>query len=297
MGRAQFLSVPCAFPDLRDDRQLRGAIRFTLETHLRSLETQRGHGSFVHRLIAYAESLLLRVRTVASYRPVAMELGGWMRRPLRSEAFRDGLQVIEWTVDERGLAGLSDLEGIPWTMSMDQFFEAWIETVMRTVALRTGGRIRAARRRETVAPISWEPPYVGSQRSLVPDLFLDLDGITVIVDAKYKRHWEELQNRRWSGQEAELREQHRQDILQVLAYANLAATETVVCCLMYPCSEATWESLKDRGQLFHQAELPSRSRRVQLWLTAIPMSAKVSEFAEPLANKIREVQREVAVDN
>ena len=39
MSRAKFLSVPCTFPDLRDDRQLKGAIRYTVEKQLRSLET------------------------------------------------------------------------------------------------------------------------------------------------------------------------------------------------------------------------------------------------------------------
>jgi hypothetical protein len=292
MPRAKFLSVPCTFPDLRDDRQLKGAIRFTLEKQLRSLETQREQCSFVHRLISFAESLLVRVQAVASRRPGAQEIEGWMRRPLRNEVFTEGLQAIDWTLEERGLAGLSDLEGIPWTMPMEQFFEAWIETVMRTVALRTGGSLRVARRRETVSPLSWEPPYLGSQRSLVPDLVLELDGITVVVDAKYKRHWEELQERGWHGQEADARQQHRQDLLQVLAYANLTTSASVICCLVYPCSVATWESLRQRRRLFHQAELPNAGRRIQVWLTAVPMSAAVSQFAEPLADQIRGVQRE-----
>ena len=58
-----------------------------------------------------------------------MTLGVWLQRPMRAEQFINGLQAIEWTVEERGFAGLSDLEGIPWTMPMDQFFEAWGETV------------------------------------------------------------------------------------------------------------------------------------------------------------------------
>ena len=41
--------------------------------------------------------------------------------------------------EERGLAGLSDLDGIHWTMPMGQFFEAWGETIVRNVAQRTGG--------------------------------------------------------------------------------------------------------------------------------------------------------------
>lgn len=292
MSRARFLSVPCSFADLRDDRELKSAIRFTLERQIRSLETQREQGSFVHRLISFAESLLLRVEAAASRRPAAGQIDAWMRRPLRNEVLIEGLQAIDWTVEERGLAGLSDLEGIPWTMPMERFFEAWVETLMRTVALRTGGSLRVARRRETVSPLSWEPPYVGSQRSLVPDLLFELDGITLIVDAKYKRHWEELQEKGWQEQEADLREQHRQDLLQVLAYANLATSISVICCLVYPCSLVTWQSLKERGRLFHQAELPNRGRRIQVWLTAVPMSAAVSQFAEPLATQIRAVQNE-----
>jgi hypothetical protein len=253
MSRAKFLSVPCTFPDLRDDGQLKGAIRYSLEKQLRSLETQRDQGSFVHRLISFAESLLSRVRAVATRRPSTSEVGYWLRRPLRNEVFVEGLQAIEWTVEERGLAGLSDLEGIPWRMPMEQFFEAWVETVLRTVALRTGGILSAARRRQTVSALSWEPPYTGSQRSLVPDLVLELDGITLIVDAKYKRHWEELQERSWHEQKGDLHEQHRQDLLQVLAYANLAAQARVICCLVYPCPEnlgisgAAWTTVSPSG--------------------------------------------------
>ena len=36
----------------------------------------------------------------------------WQRRTLSSEVFRRGVEAIEWTAEERGLAGLSDLAGI-----------------------------------------------------------------------------------------------------------------------------------------------------------------------------------------
>jgi hypothetical protein len=81
------------------------------------------------------------------------------------------LEAIDWTVYERGLAGLSDLEGIPWTMPMEQFFEAWVETVMRSVAHQMGGTLKAGLRRETVSPLAWDPPYTGSQRSVMFSLF------------------------------------------------------------------------------------------------------------------------------
>jgi hypothetical protein len=287
LPRGNFLSVPCVFPDLRDDRQLKGAIRFTLEKQLRSLDTLREQGTFIHRLIVVAESLLLKVQSAPSRRPGSREMGNWMRRPLRTDTYVDGLQAIDWTVEDRGLAGLSDLEGVPWTMPMEQFFEAWVETVFRTVALRRGGILKTGRRRETVAPISWDPPFLASQKSLVPDLMLETEDTTFIIDAKYKRHFEELQQRSWHEQEVDLREQHRADLLQVLAYANLAAKERVICCLVYPCTMETWESLRDRGRLFHRAELPYRGRQIQVRLTALPMHAQVERIATPLIEEFR----------
>lgn len=290
LPRGQFIAVPCTFPDLRDDRHLKGAIRFTIERQLQSLETQREHGAFVIHLVALAEALLCKVRTVPSCRPTPRDLEAWLRRPLRNDVLLDGLQAIDWTMEERGLAGLSDLEGIPWTMPMELFFEAWVETVLRTVAIRTGGRLRTGRKRETVSPLAWDPPFLGSQRTLIPDLFLELEGCTVIVDAKYKRHWEELQGR-WTSTDDAIRDAHRQDLLQVLAYANLPETSSVVACLVYPCSVPTWESLRQRRRLFHKAEMQVRSRRVSVWLTAVPMSAAAVQVSGPLVDEIRTTTR------
>ncbi len=289
LPQGNFLSVPCTFPDLRDDRNLQGAIRFALEKQLRSLESQQEQGAFIHRLIALAESLLRKVHTVPARRPERPDVAMWLRRPMRSDLFLEGLQAIEWTVDQRGLAGLSDLEGLPWTMPMDRFFEAWVKTVMRIVARQLGGNLKAGRKRETVSPLAWDPPYLGSQRSLVPDMILELEATSYIVDPKYKRHWEELQQGVWHDQNITLQERHRADLLQVLAYANLASTANVVCCLVYPCSQGTWESLAKRDRLFHQAEIPNRGRRVQVWLTAIPMGASATSVAAPFCKQIHKL--------
>jgi McrBC 5-methylcytosine restriction system component len=284
---ANLLSVPCTFPDLRDDRLLKGAIRTAIEKQIRALETQKDHGAFVHRLIEFAETLLRRVHSVAPYLPSTSTLTTWLHRPMRSEQFADGLQAIEWTVEERGLAGLSDLEGIPWTMRMDQFFESWIETVFALVARRTGGQMRVGRKRETVHALNWEPPYLGSQKALIPDLWLEWQDTTLIVDAKYKRHWEEIQEKLWGNVEQLLREEHRADLLQALAYAALGQTRNVIACLIYPCTPERWLSLASRGRLFHRASVSVGSRSLKLWLTAVPMDAAVERVANPITEQIR----------
>jgi hypothetical protein len=287
--RAGFLSLPCTFPDLRDDQLLKGAIRHTAERQLQSLEAQKEQGAFVHKLIDLAMQLLTRVGPVRSYIPSSLMLGNWAQRPMRTETFTDGLQAIEWTVDERGLAGMSDLEGIPWKMPMEQFFEAWVETTFRIVAQNTGGQVRVGRKRETVHPIQWDPVYTGSQKSLVPDIWLEWASATLIVDAKYKRHWEELQQLSWARVEEAIREDHRNDLLQILAYANLARTRSVIVCLAYPCSQQSWNSLQERSRLVHHAEFSVGERSIQLWLTAIPMATAVSRIAAPLTEQLRRV--------
>ena len=88
--RGDFLSVPCTFPDLRDDRHLKGAIRFAIEKQRRSLETQHEQGAFIHRLIALAESLLRKVDAVPSRRPQKSDAQTWLRRPMRTDSLRRG---------------------------------------------------------------------------------------------------------------------------------------------------------------------------------------------------------------
>jgi hypothetical protein len=288
ISRSRFLSVPCRFPNLQDDRELKGAIRFTLEKQLGSLLTQRTAGLFVFKLIELCQRLLESVNDVAPQEPTPATVYSWLRSRLTTDSFRDGIQAIEWTVQDRGLAGLSDLEGLPWSMSMDEFFEAWAETVLAGVARKIGGVLRTGRQRQTVTPLSWDPPYLGSQKSLVPDLVLEREDQTVIVDAKYKEHWEEMQQTRWTNLDEEIRERHREDLLQVLAYANLSTKQRTIVCLVYPCQEETWKSLRERNLLFNRASIGVGTRRVDLALTALPISTRV------LGDAVDLMAREVA---
>jgi 5-methylcytosine-specific restriction endonuclease McrBC regulatory subunit McrC len=272
ISHARFLEVPCRFPELQKDRDLRAAIRFALEKQLRSLESQRLAGSFVRELIEICGGLIDQVRDVSPREPPPRAFQVWRQSALRTDVFHCGVEAIEWTAEERGLAGMSDLQGLPWAMSMEQFFEAWVETVMSHVARRIGGMMRSGRERQTVVPLNWDPPYLGSQKSLVPDIVIERDDTTVIVDAKYKEHWEEMQERRWTDLEAELRERHRADLLQVLAYSTVAQKPKVLVCLAYPCSEERWLSLRARNLLVHRASLPMMQRRVELVLVGFPLS-------------------------
>jgi 5-methylcytosine-specific restriction endonuclease McrBC regulatory subunit McrC len=202
--------------------------------------------------------------------------------------FERGLEAIEWTMDERGLAGLGELSGLPWRLPMDAFFEAWVETVAERYCTLRGGALQTGREHETVVPLSWDPPYFGSQSSLRPDFVIDKGDQTIILDAKYKSHWEELDAQEWHQTRRSLRDQHRTDLLQVLAYANLADVSRVTTCLMYPCHHSTWESLAKRDRLAHKAELGAGSRTVELVLAAVSMETSPDEAVRALEAAVSE---------
>jgi hypothetical protein len=279
---ARFLDVPCRFPDLRDDRELKAAIHFTLRRQLSGLQGQRHAGVVVLRLIDLCLRLLEQVRQVAPKEPEPLRFQSWLRGPLKTEVFRDGLQAIEWTVEETGLAGLADLQGLPWMMPMEEFFEAWVEAIFAHVTRHVGGQLRVGRKRETICPIVWNPPYVGSQKYLLPDLVLERDSETLIIDAKFKGHWEELQLGRWRELDEILREHHRTDLLQVLAYSTVAASKTITSCLVYPCTFQTWEWLRRQGRIVHRGSLRTGTRKIGILLAAVPMIARLEEVATEL---------------
>jgi len=289
ISRARFLEVPCRFPELQKDRDLRAAIRFALEKQLHSLESQRLAGPFVRELIELCGSLIDQVRDVSGREPHGLTFEIWRRGTLRTDVFNRGVEAIEWTAEDRGLAGMSDLQGLPWAMSMEQFFEAWVETIMSQVARQIGGALRTGRERQTLVPLRWVPPYLGSQKSLIPDLVVERGDLTIVVDAKYKEHWEEMQDRRWNDLEDELRERHRADLLQVLAYSTVAETPKVLVCLAYPCNEARWQSLHDRNLLVHRAALPSIGRQIELVLIAFPLS--ICLMAAAISSMVAEIRR------
>ena len=286
MPRGNFLSLPCKFPDLRDDRELKAAIHFTLRKQLSSLQSQRSAGIVVLQLLSLCHSLISKVQDVPPLQPTQHRRNNWMWNNYTTDVFKEGIQAIDWTIDERGLAGLGDLQGLSWLLPMDIFFEAWVETVVSQLAKRAGGTVRSGRQRETVTPISWSPPYLGSQKYLLPDIILEKENETVIFDAKYKSHWEEINRDGWSGLEKELQERHRDDLLQVLAYSTVSESKRVVCCLAYPCRLQTWHSLLERDRPYHKASVRSGSRRVDLILTAIPMGVGPEEIYPVLARAL-----------
>jgi hypothetical protein len=92
----------------------------------------------------------------------------------------------------------------------------------------------------------------------------------VWIDAKYKDHLRRMTVQDWSALPAALRDSHRADLHQALAYAMLAESRCVDTLLVYP---GATESAVDLGTIeptFALADLVAGERHIRLGLSSIP---------------------------
>lgn len=289
LARARPLAVPCAYPDLRDDERLRSAIHWVVRRQLEGLRGAAATGSTtaLRPLLDRCERILARVGGSPPSPPLSADRERWSREPLRSRVFRDGLEAIGWTADQRGLAGLADTTGLSWRLDMERFFEAWVEALAEGVGRRMGAVLRAGRTESTRVPLHWVPRGGGGMRSLLPDVVLARPDHTIVVDAKYKPHGESLATLGRHGLGEAEREIHRDDVLQALAYSTLFATERVTAVLAYPCGLKRWRALSAQGRAHARATVAvAPGRRVDLVLCALPLGGSAEEGRSALGEAL-----------
>jgi hypothetical protein len=110
---------------------------------------------------------------------------------------------------------------------------------------------------------------------LLPDIVITDRSRVDVIDAKYKAHFAELDERGWCAFTEDAREAHRADVHQILACASLFDGPEVRAILVCPLREDTWRNLCERGRDVSVAELFSGQRRVQLELRGMPFGPTV----------------------
>ncbi len=256
----------CVFPDLQADPWLASALRWTLRRVAADLEPT-SDSAVGRRLIVEAQALHRQLGPGEERRPGAAELERFGGDSILGDLLRAALEAIGWVRDERGLGGSRSLDGLAWSLATDQLWEAWVESLFAALAQRTGARLGTARQGSTRRPILWRSP-VHTLGHLAPDLVLQWPDRTVWIDAKYKAHLLEIQQRGWRAVPDDLREAHRADLHQAIAYASLADTVTVETWLVYPIVSDIANPIP--SQVMSRAEISSGSRKVRLVLGGLP---------------------------
>jgi hypothetical protein len=277
LTRGRWGHLPCRFPDLSTDPLLRRIVRWAV-AHVRDDIAGAGGTDFVARhLIAAADELLTLLAGVLPLVPSRSQLDNMTRgNPATNAVLSRGLEALAWIVDERGLGGGREMDGLAWTAPLEVLWERFVEAEVRREAALEGGAVRVGRDRETLVPLAWSDPSHRSLGHLIPDIVVTYRDRVEVIDAKYKAHLAELDETGWRAFAEDARESHRADVHQILSYASLFDAAEVRAVLVYPLREGTWRALRERNRDRATAELFAGRRRVRLELRGLPFGGCAS---------------------
>jgi hypothetical protein len=226
-----------------------------------------GLSSLVLRLLDYLQDVVAK-------KPLRAELDTFFGSSLSGgPVFREGINAMGWIVDERGLGGGQDYDGLSWVLQLDSLWERYVEQQKREEAALTGGQVLAGRLGETTVPIQWNIRSHRALGHLIPDIIVKTkDGIE-IIDAKYKSHFAALDADGWRRFSDDTKESLRADIHQVLAYASVFESSVkTTATLVYPVTQTLYDELKVLSQDIVAAKIPVGTRLKELRLQAMPFS-------------------------
>ena len=273
LPRGAWASFPCCYSEPDDDPDLMASVRWTLARLEEDLSSV---------VWSFPARFLLRrtgeLRTVIG--PGVSE--DPRRRPGATSPVGLGgaaaMEAMTWVAEERGLGGARSLDGLAWDLSIDAVWEAWVAAFSADLAGRLG--LTASPFQEARRVLRWQGP-ASSMGALAPDVELRGADRVIWIDAKYKAHLELLARRGWSGLTDEVREAHRADLHQALAYASLADVPQVDSLLVYP-------QLGGHDSAATIATVTSGRRRVRLVLASVPFGYRNPDHQERCLRSFRE---------
>jgi hypothetical protein len=212
---------------------------------------------------------------------------GVRRRPTVSvatmlEAYvADALEAMGWVADERGLGGARALDGLAWHLEVSAVWEGWVRAFAGLLAPQLG--LRPPGLGEARRPLRWQG-NVASMGALAPDVGLMGGDRAVWLDAKYKAHLTLLARHGWSGVSEPVRDAHRADLHQALAYAALADVDRVDTVLVYPHLGDT-----DAPPPSAVAVVASGRRRVRLVVAGLPFGFRTPDRTTAAVKRWRDL--------
>jgi len=271
MPTGKWDKLPCRYSDLDTDPKLKRWIRWGLERVRTDLVNVGGRDPLAMHLADEAARLLALIPESPLF-PARRELESRLGRRdvLATAAITRGLHALGWLVDERGLGGGRELDGLAWSLKLNHLWELYVAAHVNRLARQIGGQLYLGHRGQTVFPLHWTDPGFHSLGHLAPDLILRRHGELRIFDAKYRAHFAELDEAGWQRMTEDVRDSHRSDVHQALAYAALFDSPKITTTLVYPLRPTTFLALRYRGRDVASAELFHGGRQLTLELQGLP---------------------------
>jgi 5-methylcytosine-specific restriction endonuclease McrBC regulatory subunit McrC len=155
-------------------------------------------------------------------------------------------------------------------MDYAEFFERYVQYVLSDVAKKKGA-VGINNPHFSIRP-NHGPAW--GLNHLEPDLILQKGLDQMVVDAKYKSH---IFN--WDEKSDDLKDAFRHDFHQILAYCSLNLMKTKQAMLVYPFSNFTNHKIKINSPLTHS--------EIEIFLVGIPLEkSRIEEVKDELSKII-----------
>lgn len=132
------------------------------------------------------------------------------------------------------------IDSTAWRVDFSDVFEKFIQYIFKETIKGTGGRLYQNFKFHSKSSkhYSWELKHIE------PDAIYQKDNLLVFIDAKYKSN---LYNRFDSSEK--LKEEHRHDLHQIMAYSSFSRTDLKYGFLCYPSDHIEIKSIKYKNSI------------------------------------------------
>lgn len=207
----------------------------------------------------------------AQIRPVIQFLDEKMAQfpPLKvdvfSERFVDAPLIKQLKSQANKVLQHNLIESVAWRVDFSEVFERFVQHIFKGIAQEQGARLLKNTKMKGYSPY----PSAWELRHLEPDAILQKEDTSVFIDAKYKAH---LYNR-YSISDA-LKEEHRHDLHQILAYMSFSKGDKKQGILCYPSNEVSIKQLKYKNPV-NECENNVKLVGIPLSVSAYPDVSKM----------------------
>ncbi len=142
--------------------------------------------------------------------------------------FSDGPTVKACKEQANKILSYNLVDSTAWRVDFSDVFEKLIQHIFKEAAKETGGRLYPNFKFHSRAPrhYSWELKHIE------PDAIFQKENVLVFIDAKYKSN---LYNK--FDQNEVLKDGHRHDLHQIMAYSSFSKTDFKFSFLCYPSDQ------------------------------------------------------------
>ncbi len=164
-----------------------------------------------------------------------------------------------------------------WRVDFSDVFEKFIQHIFRKAAMEIGGRLYSNFKFHSRISnhYSWELKHIE------PDAIFQKENVLVFIDAKYKSH---LYNR--FDQSEILKEDHRHDLHQIMAYTSFSKTDFKFGFLCYPSDQIELKSIQYKNGLNEATNT--------VLILGVPLKKdSINETKRILANELNEIEKRI----